>query len=243
MTLQHAGCKSVLMTTTYPQSESYWLFHRLGRIAFHTQVATRTRLTRIIGRPQVQSVELENLDTGDRRTVACDTVILTGDWIPDNELARAAGIPLDPASKSPIVDTALRTTLAGVFAIGNLLHPVDTADIAAMDGAAVAQHVRAYLDGRSPSPDHVQLVAEAPFRWVAPSLVRPGDPAPPRNRLLLWTDEYVPIPKLVLRQDNRVIVRKRIWWPAAPGRVFRVPFGVLDSINTRGGPITIGIDR
>jgi thioredoxin reductase len=243
LTLQHAGCKTVLMTTTYPQSESYSLFHRPGRIAFRTRVATRTRLTRIIGRPEVQAVEVENLDTGDRRTVECDTVILTGDWIPDNELARAAGIPLDPASKSPIVDTALRTNVVGVFAIGNVLHPVDTADIAALDGAAVAEHVRAYLAGRTPSPDHVELVAEAPFRWVAPNLVRPGDPAPPRNRLLLWTDEYIPIPKLVLRQDNRVISHARIWWPAAPGRVFRIPFDVLRPMNSGGGPVTIGIER
>jgi hypothetical protein len=243
MTLHHVGCKTTLMTTVYPQADAYLLFHRPGRIAFRTRVATRTRITKIVGRPNVEAVELENLDTGERRTVECDTVILTGDWIPDNELARAAGIPLDPTSKSPLVDTALRTNLPGVFAIGNALHPVDTADIAALDGAAVAQHVRAYLDGYTPSSSHVQLHAQAPFRWVAPAVVRPGDPAPPRKRLLLWTDEYVPVPKLVLRQDNRIVARKRIWWPAAPGRVFRVPSDVLDAINPRGGQVTIGLDR
>jgi len=243
MTLQHVGCKTVLMTTVFPQSDSYWLFHRPGRIAFRTRVATRTRITKIMGRPGVEAVELENLDTGGRRTIECDTVILTGDWIPDNELARAAGIPLDPISKSPLVDTALRTNLPGVFAIGNALHPVDTADIAALDGAAVVRHVRAYLDGYTPSSDHVQLHALAPFRWVAPGIVRPGDPAPPRKRLLLWTDEYVPAPKVILQQDNRIVTRKRIWWPAAPGRVFRIPSDVLDAINPRGGQVTIGLDR
>jgi thioredoxin reductase len=243
MTLQHVGCKTVLMTTVYPEADAYWLFHRPGRVAFRTRVATRTRITKIMGRPDVEAVELENLDTNERRTIECDTVILTGDWIPDNELARAAGIPLDPTSKSPLVDTALRTNLPGVFAIGNALHPVDTADIAALDGAAVVQHVRAYLDGYTPSSDHVQLHAHAPFRWVAPGILRPGDPAPPRKRLLLWTDEYVPLPKLVLQQDNRIVARKRIWWPAAPGRVFRVPSDVLDAIDPRGGQVTIGLDR
>jgi NADPH-dependent 2,4-dienoyl-CoA reductase/sulfur reductase-like enzyme len=242
MTLQHVGCRTVLMTTVYPRADAYWLFHRLGRIAFRTQVATRTRLAKIIGRPNVEAVEVENLDTGERRTIECDTVVLTGDWIPDNELARAAGIPLDPASKSPLVDTALRTDLPGVFAIGNALHPVDTADIAALDGAVVAEHVLRHLDGHSPSPDQVRLRAEAPFRWVAPGILRPGDPAPPRKRLLLWTDEYVPVPKLVLEQDDRVVARKRVWWPAAPGRVFRVPSGVLGGINPHGGDVTIHLD-
>jgi hypothetical protein len=189
-----------------------------GRIAFRTPVATRTRLSKIIGRPDVQAVEPENLDIGERRTLECDTVILTGDWIADNELARTAGIPLNPTSKSPLVDTALRTEKPGVFAIGNALYPVDTADIAALDGAALAQHVRDYLDGHTLSPDQVQLHAQAPFRWVSPSILRLGDPAPPRNRLLLWTDEYISVPKLVLHQDNPIVARKRILWPAAPGR-------------------------
>jgi thioredoxin reductase len=243
MTLRHVGCHTELMTTVYPRADAYWLFHRPGRLAFRTQVATRTRLTKIIGRPNVEAVELENLDTGVRRTVECDTVILTGDWIPDNELARAAGIPLDPISKAPLVDTALRTNRPGIFAIGNALHPVDTADIAALDGAAVAPHVRRYLDGHTPNPAHLQLHTQAPFRWIAPRILRPDDAAPPRHRLLLWTDEYVAAPRLVVEQDNRIVDRRRIWWPAAPGRVFRVPSTILEHVNPHGGDVTIALNR
>ena len=117
--------------------------------------------------------------------IDCDTVVLTGDWIPDHELARSAGLDIDPGTQGPVVDTALRTSRPGVFAVGNLLHPVDTADIAALDGRHVADHVRAYLDGRRPSTEGVRIQADAPLRWVALSLVRPGDPMPARHRLLL----------------------------------------------------------
>ncbi len=243
MTLRHAGCRTTLMTTTHRQPESYWLFHRPGRLVLKTPVATRTRVTRIIGRPRVEAVEIEDLDTGLRRTVECDTVILTGDWIPDNELARAAGVTLDPHSLAPLVDTALRTDRPGIFAAGNVLHPVDTADIAALDGASVARHVRGYLEGDRPSPDGVRLEAEAPLRWVAPGILRPGDPAPPRRRLLLWTDELVAAPRVVLEQDGRVVGRKRVPWPAAPGRVFRVPSDVLDGVDPRGGTVTVRLER
>jgi hypothetical protein len=191
----------------------------------------------------VAAIEVENLDTGQRRTVECDTVVLTGDWIPDNDLARAAGIPLDPGSKSPLVDTALRTTVPGVFAVGNALHPVDPADVAALDGVAVAAQVRRHLDGHTPDPTTLRLRAEAPFRWVAPGILRPGDPPPPRRRLLLWTDEYVRVPKLVVRQGDRTVARARVWWPAAPGRVFRVPSDILRAVGPRGGDVTIGLDR
>ncbi len=242
LTLRHAGCRTVLMTTQYPQSDSYWVFNRPGRIAFRTKVATRTRVTRIFGRPNVTGVEIENLDNGKRRIIDCDTVILTGDWIPDNELARAAGIAIDPHTKGPRVDTALRTDAPGVFAIGNCLHPVDTADIAALDGAAVADHVRHHLaDQTTPAPG-VDLRAHAPFRWVTPNVIRPGDPAPPRNRLLLWTDTFVRSPHVTLTQDGKTIAHRRVWWPAAPGRVFRVPADILTSIDQNGGPVTIGLD-
>ena len=243
LTLRHAGCRPVLMTTEYPRPEAYLLFHGPGRLALRTSVATRTRLVRIIGRGRVEAVELEDLRTGQRRTVACDTVVLTGDWIPDNELARAAGLPIDPASRSPLVDTALRTPRPGVFAAGNLVHPVDTADVAALDGAAVARHVRAYLDGASPAGEPVPLRAGPPFRWVSPHLLRPGDPAPARGRLLLWADEHVARPTVVVRQDGRTIAERRLWWPAAPGRVFRVPSDVLDGVDPRGGPVTVGLGR
>ena len=241
MTLKHVGCRTVLMTTEYPKPDSYWLFARVGLPYFRTKVATRTRVVSIIGRPEVTGVEIENIDTGERRVVNCDTVILTGDWIGDNELARAAGLELDRGSRSPLVDAALRTSRPGVFAIGNLVHPVDTADIAALDGAAVAEHVLAYLKGSRPAAEQVRLRAEAPLKWVSPGVLRASDPAPPRGRLLLWSEKFVPFPRVVLRQNGRVVARKRLWWPAAPGRVFRVPSSILAGIDLTAGDLTIGV--
>ena len=135
-------------------------------------VATRTRVSRIIGKPALLAIEIENLDTGDRRIIECDTLVLTGDWIPDHELARAAGLAMDPKTQGPLVDTASRTSRPGVFAIGNLLHPVDTADIAALDGRHVAEPVRAYLHGQTGPSDGIRILAEPPLRWISPGILR-----------------------------------------------------------------------
>lgn len=244
LTLKHAGCQTVLMTTTYPSPESYGLFNLAARTPLvDVRIACRTRVVRVIGKPVVTGVEIEDLDTGARRVVHCDTVVFTGQWIPDHELARTAGLTIDPGTLGPVVDTALRTSRPGVFAVGNLLHPVDTADIAALDGRHVAAQVRAYLDGQRPTEPGVRIKAAAPLRWVAPNLLRPGDPAPARNRLLLWTDTLVRIPKVVARQDGRVVGARTLPWPAAPGRVFRVPAGILDGVDSRGAEVTLSLDN
>lgn len=242
MTLREAGCATVLMTTRYPNAEAYSMFTIPGKAILKVPVATRTRVSRIIGKPTVQAVEIEDLDTGARRILDCDTVVLTGDWIPDHELLRSAGIDLDPHTRGPLVDTALRTSRPGVFAAGNLCHPVDTADIAALDGMFVADQVNTYLDGASMTPaDSVRLSPGTHLRWLSPGLVRVGDPSPPRTRLLAWTDLAVRFPRITVSQNGHVVASKRVPWPAMPGRVFRIPATILDRIDFAGDEVTIDI--
>ncbi|MDT5069484.1 MAG: hypothetical protein QOK02_5639 [Mycobacterium sp.] len=242
LTLRHAGCRTELMTTTYPSPESYGLFNIAGKSPLlGVHVATRTRLVRIIGKPALQAVEIEDLDTGSRRIVECDTLILTGDWIPDHELARTGGLPMDDKTLGPLVDTALRTGRDGVFAAGNVCHPVDTADIAALDGVHVAHAVRDYLNGTRTVTEGVRLQVESPLRWISPGILRPHDRAPARNRVLLWTDTLVRIPRIRVRQDGQVIATKTLPWPASPGRVFRIPADVLNAVDFAGGSVTISL--
>lgn len=241
LTLRHAGCRTVLMTTEHPTPEAYLAFRVPGRLRYGVRVAASTRVTRIIGHGRVAGVEVEHVATGEREVVDCDTVVLTGDWIPDHELARSGGLALDDRSLAPVVDTALRTSRPGVFAVGNLLHPVDTADVAALDGRHVAATVTRWLAEDAVPAQGVEITTEAPLRWVAPARFRPGDPAPPRDRLVLWTDELVRSPRVVVRQDGQVLTRRRLPWPAAPGRAFRVPWAMLSAADPTGGPVSLGV--
>lgn len=241
LTLQHAGCRTVLMTTAHPAPDVYRLFSTFGGVFFRTRVATRTKVVRVIGRGRVSGVEIENLDTGARSVVDCDTVVFSGDWIPDHELARSAGIRIDAHTLGPAVDTRLRTERDGVFAIGNLVHPVDTADGAALDGVHVAPHVLRYLDGDVDTRPAVELAPGSGFRWVSPSRFHPGETGPARGYLLAWPERLANRPTVVARQDGREIGRATTWWPAAPGRIFRVPFGVLSGARWAGAPVELEI--
>ncbi len=240
LTLRAAGCRTVALTTVFDRAEAYLAFRLAGRLALRIPVLPRTRLVRINGRDRVESVLLEHADTRVRRLVPCDTVVMTGDWIPDHELVRLAGLGLDHATLGPVVDTALRTTAPGVFAVGNLVHPVDTADGAALDGRHVASAVLAHLEGVPPPSAGVRLTAAAPFRWVTPQRVAVGV-APPRGDLLLWCDSYQRFPVVRAVQDGEVLARRRVAWPAAPGRIFRAPADLVASADPRGGPVVLGL--
>ncbi len=241
LTLRAAGCRTVAMTTGGDRSEAYLAFRALGRTLLRTPVLPRTRVVHVRGRERVESVTVEHLDTGVRRELACDTVVTTGDWVPDHELVRLGTIDLDRATLGPVVDTSLRTSATGVFAVGNLVHPVDTADGAALDGRHVAAGVLAHLQGRSPAAATVEVEVAAPFRWVTPQRLVPGVEAP-RGDLLLWTDRYRRFPVVRAVQGGRVLARKRIAWPAAPGRVFRVPADLVSTALHTGGPVVLHLE-
>jgi thioredoxin reductase len=239
LTLREAGCATVAMTSAYPHSEAYAAFRIPGRALLRGPVLARTRVVGIDGKQRVRSVIVENVDTGARHTIECDTVITTGDWIPDHELARTACLAMDSGTRGPLVDASLRTSAPGVFAIGNLLHPVDTADGAALDGRHVAPKVSEWLKGGEPGPRGIRVRAAQPFRWVTPQLIAADGGVAPRGDLLFWVDEYRRTPKLRAVQDGHTIGAARTLWPAAPGRVYRAPWSLVSGADPKGGDVTI----
>ena len=239
LTLRESGCATVGMVSSYPHAEAYAAFRVPGRFLMNGPVFTRSRVVGIHGRGRVRSAVVENVDSGKRTTVDCDTVVFTGDWIPDHELARTGGLAMDPATRGPVVDAGLRTSSPGVFAVGNLLHPVDTADGAALDGRHVATAVRNWLEHRDEPPKAVRIRTDGALRWVAPQLVSPEGGVPARGDVLFWVDEYRRLPKLRAVQDGRTLATKRTPWPAAPGRVYRAPWSLVANADPEGGDITV----
>jgi thioredoxin reductase len=241
LTLRDAGCKTVLMTTEYSKPDTYGAVSLAGRGLLRVKVASATRVVRIIGRDRVRAVLVQDIATGVVHEIECDTVVFSGDWIPDNELARGVGLDMEPGSKAPRVDASLRTSSPGVFAIGNLIHPVDTADVAALDGRHVEPGVLAWLRDGCVPPAGANIVAAAPLRWVTPSRLSLDDSSPSRDRLLAWCDEWVRTPKVVVSQGGRVVTTHRLAWPAAPGRIFRIPWKVLARVDHRGADVAITV--
>lgn len=241
LTLRESGCATVAMVSAYPRAEAYAAFRLPGRLLMDGPVLTRSRVIEIRGKGRARAVVVENIDTGTRQTIDCDTVVFTGDWIPDHELARTGGLDMDAATRGPLVDASLRTSRSGVFAVGNLLHPVDTADGAALDGRHVAGAVSRWLTRPVEPPTSVRIRPVKPLRWVAPQLISPEGGIATRGDLLFWVDEYRRLPKLRAVQDGRTLATKRTPWPAAPGRVYRAPWSLVEAADPNGGDVTVSL--
>jgi thioredoxin reductase len=239
-TLAHAGASVAGLVTELPKHQSLAAFRVGAAIRYRAPVWSRTAITGIHGTDWVESVELTELDSGRTRSVDCDLVVFTADWIPDHELAVMAGCELDPGSLGPLVDQALRTTRPGVFAAGNLLHPAETADICALDGRHVAASIAAYLRGPGVWPSPVRLIARDPLAWVAPNLLLAGGHEPPRDRFLLRSREFVGRARLHVRQDGRELWRGRLR-RLVPGRSTHIPAGWTSRVDHSGGPVIVEV--
>lgn len=242
LTLRHAGVRVLAMVTEQPRGQSY----RVGEVAIRALlrcgVWTNSAPVRILGDRRVRGVELQRAD-GQIRTIAADTVVFTGDWIPDHELARAGGIDLDPGTRGPSVDTASQTTSPGVFAIGNLVHPVRAADTVSLEGDWVAGEIIRYLDGRRPRFDDGPVWVQPPLAWVCPNRIAVAAAQPPRSAFTVWSTDFLPRPRLVVRQGERVLWTGRSARTLVPNRPFDIPAHWIGAVDPNQGPVTIGVRR
>ena len=122
---------------------------------------------------------------GSEKYIPCDTLLLSVGLLPENELSRAAGLDIDPATGGPCVDQRLATSAPGIFACGNVLHVHDLVDYVSQEAALAGQQAAAWLQARQgDAAAAAPLRAGAGVRYTVPQGAagcrRPGDGALPR---------------------------------------------------------------
>lgn len=237
LTLVHAGVKVAGMATELPSHQSLPGAALGAALRYRVPLWTRTVLTEIRGLPRVEEVELHGLSTGRTRAVACDTVVFTADWIPDHELSVAAGVELDAGTRGPRVDTALRTSHAGLFAAGNLLQGAEPADVAALSGRHAAGAVVLWLNQSDRWPERVPIVCRPPLLWISPNAVSGGEP-PPRDRFALRSSAFLAGPRIEIRQHDRLLWTARLR-RMVPGRSSSLPASWLADVDPLGSRIDV----
>ena len=238
-TLAHGGAETVALVTADVTHQSIaplvWATAGWRRVPLVPHGA----VTRIVGGRRVEAVEVTDLRSGRTRHIACDTVVFTGDWIPDHELAREAGLLMD-ATCGPRVDCALATSADGVFAAGNLVHAAEAADVAALSGRHAAHGAHAYLrDGGRGDTARMAIECRPPVRWISPGTLG-GGTAPPRGRFVLRVGERIRRGAVEVAQGVRVLWREP---PRnlVPGRSIRLDAVWIGGVDPDGPPLLVRV--
>jgi thioredoxin reductase len=232
-TVRTAGARVVTMLTDLPRPPAAAARALDARLRHGIPLLTDTTVTELLGHGRLSGVRVRHRD-GRTAVVPCDTVVFTGDFVADHELARRGGLTLDAGTRGPAVDGSLHTSRPGVFAAGSVLHPGASAATATREGVHAAGAVLDTLAGQE-RPDGVPLLVEPPLRWIAPHRVTPAD------RLPYVLRTTVPLTREVLRvvQDGRLLHRAR---PSSrTALTLRLTAGWTGRVDPRGGPVRITV--
>jgi thioredoxin reductase len=144
ITLKHAGVKTVAMVDESKKHQTVFGIPTLLKLIYHFKLHTSTKLLEIQGDKRVTGALLEK--KGKRWVVDVDTIIFTGDWIPDHELARKADIAIDSRYKSPVVGKDYKVANTNIYSIGNLILPIKAADQCALEAKKIAKLIARRLN-------------------------------------------------------------------------------------------------
>ena len=144
-------------------------------------------VVRLEGETRLQAVIVADVDPATRRPIEgteeripCDTLVLSCGLIPENEVAKTAGVALSPITGGAVVDERLATSVSGVFACGNALHVHDLADFASEEGERAGASAAAFARGDAADATHatgvpgepsIEVVAGEGVRYVVPQVI------------------------------------------------------------------------
>ncbi|WP_369393667.1 NAD(P)/FAD-dependent oxidoreductase [Streptomyces sp. CG1] len=237
-TVRAAGAEVVALVTEHPRAQTGRARARSVRLCHGVPLLTDSTVAELLGRGRLSGVRVRHRD-GRTAVLSCDTVVFTGDFVPDHELARRGGLTLDPGTRGPAVDGALHTSRPGVFAAGNVLHAVERAGTAAGEGAGAAGAVLDFLAGtRWPAPG-LPLAVEAPLRWIAPNRITP---AVPPARYVLRTSTPLTRPVLRIHQNGRLLHSERpSLGTVLPNRPLTLTARWTGGVDPEGGGVRVSL--
>ena len=202
-----------------------------------------TTVCEIHGKKRLEGVTIAQVDERrqpieqTKRFIPCDTLLLSVGLIPENELTRAAGIPMDPVTSGALVDEHCQTQIPGIFACGNVLQVHDLVDYVSEEaeraGLGAAQYVRS--GGREyPTVPTKPGYGE---RYVLPQNVHVCEEDV--SLFLRVTQPFGKVKFTVKSGDTELVTAKRL--RAAPGEMEKLTIKA-ETLKNVTEPITVSLE-
>ena len=205
-------------------------------------------VTEIRGRNRVEQVVVSAVDDkrrpvpGTEMVFDCDTLLRSVGLIPENELSRSAGVPIDPRTNGPLVDESMQTGLPGVFACGNSVHVHDLVDFVTLEsqkaGRAAAAYAMGAVQPEAPSAP-LEVQAGSGVTYTVPQRIQPEKLEKTAEIFFRVNGIYENACIVVSAGGQEMLRRRRDH--LAPGEMERlaVPAALL---KAAAGPLTVSLD-
>lgn len=125
---------------------------------FGIPLYTGHTVSNIFGAKKLTGVEISKVDASNKPmpetawTIDCDALVLSVGLIPENEVARCAGIELNPKSNGTITDAFMQTSVPGIFSCGNSHAVMDLVDFVSAQGETAGKNAAAFCQGKEMTP-------------------------------------------------------------------------------------------
>ncbi len=198
----------------------------------------------IHGQERLTSVTIAAVDTQrrpipeTREFIPCDTLLLSVGLIPENELTRAADIPLDRVTNGAVVDQDRQTMTPGIFSCGNVLHVHDLVDFVSEEAAIAGRGAAAYLGGKLTADRAIALRVTNGVRYTVPERITAvGDGG---VTVFFRVSDVFRDKRVVVRDENGAVLHTKKHIKLAPGEMESVtlPAEKLNNIKE----ITFGLE-
>ena len=189
-----------------------------------------TTVCQIHGQKRLEGVTVARVDEKrqpipeTKRFIPCDTLLLSVGLIPENELTRAAGIPMDSVTGGAIVDETCQTGIPGIFACGNVLQVHDLVDYVSEEAERAGRGAAAFVQAGGRASSAVAVKAGFGVRYVLPQVIHTGGQEDV-SVFLRVTEPYENVPFTVKSADTVLLKTKRL--RAVPGE--------MEKLTLKGG--------
>ena len=203
-----------------------------------------TTVVQIHGEKRLEGVTIAQVDENrrpidqTRRYIPCDTLLLSVGLIPENELTRSAGIPMDPVTNGAIVDETCQTEVPGIFACGNVLQVHDLVDYVSEEAERAGLGAASVVLGTAKRDTHLTTQAGKGVRYVLPQSIHSRDRE--ISLFLRVTQPFGKVRFTVSCGDTLLTAVKRL--KAAPGEMERIPL-TAQALRCADGPITVALEE
>ncbi|MEN6593719.1 MAG: FAD-dependent oxidoreductase [Clostridiaceae bacterium] len=198
-----------------------------------------TTVIEILGDHHLEAVVAAEVDASGtvlpetKRTIPCDTLILSVGLIPENELAKACGVKMDPVTGGALVDGRLMTNIPGVFSCGNGLHVHDIVDMVSEEAELAAQNAVTFIRNVSQDQPQIPVCAGNGVRYVLPRSLPQNAP----GRLALRVQNPGTDQTVLVTQGKKTLLAKKMRL-LSPAEMIRLS---LPAIHANAGELRISL--